>query len=82
MVHGSEVLVLTFSEAMGRDILGYFEAEEEARWLHFAASLRDETGSVGEPEMLSALTSSEVKRTQSQRVVMQTEVNQPSPPLR
>jgi hypothetical protein len=68
LVLGSEVLVLTCSEAMGRDILGYFEAEEEARWLHFAASLRDETGSVGEPEMLSALTSSEVRRTQ--RVVI------------
>jgi hypothetical protein len=52
---------------MGRDILGYFEAEEEARWLHFAASLRDETGSVGKPE-ISALTSSEVRRTQ--RVVI------------
>jgi hypothetical protein len=55
---------------MGRDILGYFETEEEARWLHFAASLRDETGSVGQPEILSALTSSEVRRTQSQRVAM------------
>jgi hypothetical protein len=69
LVHES-VIVLTFSEAMGQDILGYFEAEEEARWLHFAASLRDETGSVGEPEMVSALTSSEVRRRQSQRVVM------------
>jgi hypothetical protein len=67
---------------MGRDILGYFEAEEEARWLHFAASLRDETGSVGEQERLSALTSSEVRRRQSQRVVMWIEGNQPSPPLR
>jgi hypothetical protein len=53
---------------MGRDILGYFEAEEKARWLHFAAELRDETGSVGEPERLLALTSSEVRRTQ--RVVI------------